>query len=32
MVDDKNPLTEGEKPESLVGQWERIRSNCFLST
>ena len=30
MVDDKNPLTEGEKPESLVGQWERIRSSCFL--
>ena len=30
MVDDKNTLTGGEKPESLVGQWERIRSSCFL--
>ena len=30
MVDDKNPLTGGKKPESLVGQWESTRSSCFL--
>lgn len=26
MVDDKNPLTGGEKPVSLIGQWASIRS------
>lgn len=30
MVDDKNPLTRGEKPVSLIGQWASIRSSCFL--
>lgn len=30
MVDDKNTLTGGEKPESLVGQWESTRSSGFL--